>query len=199
MDGSNPTAHSILSEVFGFDGFRPMQADIVSAVAAGTDVLAILPTGGGKSLCFQLPALMRPGLTVVISPLIALMRDQVRALKEAGVSAGALTSANTEDENAEVFDALHKGDLKLLYMAPERLASGGTDRMLSQAGVTLLAVDEAHCVSQWGHDFRPDYLRIGALRGALDVPLAAFTATADAETRDEISERLFGAWICGQG
>lgn len=192
MDGSNPTAHSILSEVFGFDGFRPMQADIVSAVAAGTDVLAILPTGGGKSLCFQLPALMRPGLTVVISPLIALMRDQVRALKEAGVSAGALTSANTEDENAEVFDALHKGDLKLLYMAPERLASGGTDRMLSQAGVTLLAVDEAHCVSQWGHDFRPDYLRIGALRGALDVPLAAFTATADAETRDEISERLFG-------
>ncbi len=191
MDGSNPTAHSILSEVFGFDGFRPMQADIVSAVAAGTDVLAILPTGGGKSLCFQLPALMRPGLTVVISPLIALMRDQVRALKEAGVSAGALTSANTEDENAEVFDALHKGDLKLLYMAPERLASGGTDRMLSQAGVTLLAVDEAHCVSQWGHDFRPDYLRIGALRGALDVPLAAFTATADAETRDEIVGTAF--------
>ena len=192
MDGSNATAHSILSEVFGFDGFRPMQADIVSAVASGTDVLAILPTGGGKSLCFQLPALMRPGLTVVISPLIALMRDQVRALKEAGVSAGALTSANTEDENASVFDALHKGDLKLLYMAPERLASGGTDRMLSQAGVTLLAVDEAHCVSQWGHDFRPDYLRIGALRRALDVPLAAFTATADAETRDEISQRLFG-------
>jgi len=192
MDGSGPTAHSILSEVFGFDGFRPMQADIVSAVAAGDDVLAILPTGGGKSLCFQLPALMRPGLTVVISPLIALMRDQVRALKEAGVSAGALTSANTEDENAEVFDALHKGDLKLLYMAPERLAAGGTDRMLAHAGVTLLAVDEAHCVSQWGHDFRPDYLRIGALRRALDVPLAAFTATADAETRDEIAARLFG-------
>ncbi|SMX25149.1 DNA helicase RecQ [Boseongicola aestuarii] len=192
MDGSSPTAHSILSEVFGFDGFRPMQADIVTAVAAGTDVLAILPTGGGKSLCFQLPALMRPGLTVVISPLIALMRDQVRALKEAGVSAGALTSANTEDENAEVFDALYKGDLKLLYMAPERLAAGGTDRMLAHAGVTLLAVDEAHCVSQWGHDFRPDYLRIGALRRALDVPLAAFTATADAETRDEIAARLFG-------
>ncbi|NNL18054.1 MAG: ATP-dependent DNA helicase RecQ, partial [Boseongicola sp.] len=192
MDGSSPTAHSILSEVFGFDGFRPMQADIVTAVAAGTDVLAILPTGGGKSLCFQLPALMRPGLTVVISPLIALMRDQVRALKEAGVSAGALTSANTEDENAEVFAALHEGDLKLLYMAPERLAAGGTDRMLAHAGVTLLAVDEAHCVSQWGHDFRPDYLRIGALRRALDVPLAAFTATADAETRDEIATRLFG-------
>ena len=119
MDGSNPTAHSILSDVFGFDGFRPMQADIVSAVAAGQDVLAILPTGGGKSLCFQLPALMRPGLTVVISPLIALMRDQVRALREAGVSAGALTSSNTEEESSEVFEALHRGDLKLLYMAPE--------------------------------------------------------------------------------
>ena len=192
MDGSNPTAHSILSDVFGFDGFRPMQADIVSAVAAGQDVLAILPTGGGKSLCFQLPALMRPGLTVVISPLIALMRDQVRALREAGVSAGALTSSNTEEESAEVFEALHQGDLKLLYMAPERLASGGTERMLAQAGVSLLAVDEAHCVSQWGHDFRPDYLRIGALRRALDVPLAAFTATADSETREEIARRLFG-------
>ncbi|MGI9391351.1 MAG: DNA helicase RecQ [Boseongicola sp.] len=193
MDGSSPTAQSILSEVFGFDSFRPMQSDIVDAVAGGRDVLAILPTGGGKSLCFQLPALLRPGLTVVISPLIALMRDQVRALREAGVAAGALTSGNTEDETSAVFDALCQGELKLLYMAPERLASGGTDRMLSQAGVTLLAVDEAHCVSQWGHDFRPDYLRIGALRRALDVPLAAFTATADAETRSEIISRLFGA------
>ncbi len=192
MDGSNPTAHSLLAEVFGFDGFRPMQADIVDAVTRGDDVLAILPTGGGKSLCFQLPALLRPGLTVVISPLIALMRDQVRALKEAGVAAAALTSASTEDENTATFQALHYGTLKLLYMAPERLASGGTDRMLAQAGVTLLAVDEAHCVSQWGHDFRPDYLRIGALRRALDVPLAAFTATADAETRAEIVTRLFG-------
>ena len=192
MDGSSPAAQSILSEVFGFDSFRPMQADIVDAVAGGCDVLAILPTGGGKSLCFQLPALLRPGLTVVISPLIALMRDQVRALREAGVAAGALTSGNSEDETAAVFDALRAGELKLLYMAPERLASAGTDRMLSQAGVTLLAVDEAHCVSQWGHDFRPDYLRIGALRRALDVPLAAFTATADAETRSEITRRLFG-------
>lgn len=192
MDGSQQTARSLLSDIFGFDAFRPMQADIVDAVTAGEDVLAILPTGGGKSLCYQLPALLRPGLTVVISPLIALMRDQVRGLREAGVAAGALTSGNTEEETAAVFDALHAGDLKLLYMAPERLASGGTDRLLSQAGVTLLAVDEAHCVSQWGHDFRPDYLRIGALRRALDVPLAAFTATADAETRAEIVERLFG-------
>ena len=192
MDGSQPTAQSLLSDIFGFQAFRPMQADIVDAVTGGEDVLAILPTGGGKSLCFQLPALLRPGVTVVISPLIALMRDQVRALREAGVAAGALTSGNTEDETNAVFDALHRGDLKLLYMAPERLASGGTERLLNQAGVTLIAVDEAHCVSQWGHDFRPDYLRIGALRRALDVPLAAFTATADAETRDEIVQRLFG-------
>ena len=192
MDGSGPSAEAVLKDVFGFSGFRPMQADIVDAVAAGRDVLAILPTGGGKSLCFQLPALLRPGLTVVISPLIALMRDQVRALKEAGVAAAALTSANTEAENDAAFRGLADGSLKLLYMAPERLASGGTDRMLADAGVTLLAVDEAHCVSQWGHDFRPDYLRIGSLRRALDVPLAAFTATADAETRSEIVTRLFG-------
>ena len=192
MDGGAPTALSVLKEVFGYDGFRPMQADIVEAVTRGEDTLAILPTGGGKSLCFQLPALLRPGLTVVISPLIALMRDQVRALREAGVEAAALTSANTEDETDAAFAALRDGTLKLLYMAPERLGAGGTDRMLAQAGVTLLAVDEAHCVSQWGHDFRPDYLRIGALRRALDVPLAAFTATADAETRDEIVEKLFG-------
>ena len=192
MDGSQPTAQSLLSDIFGFKAFRPMQADIVDAVSGGEDVLAILPTGGGKSLCFQLPALLRPGVTVVISPLIALMRDQVRALREAGVAAGALTSGNTVDETNAFFDALHRGELKLLYMAPERLASGGTERLLNQAGVTLIAVDEAHCVSQWGHDFRPDYLRIGALRRALDVPLAAFTATADAETRDEIVQRLFG-------
>ncbi|MEO0915670.1 MAG: DNA helicase RecQ [Pseudomonadota bacterium] len=191
MDGATPTAQGLLSDIFGFDGFRPLQEDIVAAVTRGDDVLAILPTGGGKSLCFQLPALLRPGLTVVISPLIALMRDQVRSLREAGVAAGALTSGNTEEETDAVFRDLHEGRLKLLYMAPERLASGGTERLLAQAGVTLLAVDEAHCVSQWGHDFRPDYLRIGALRRALDTPLAAFTATADSETRNEIVNRLF--------
>ncbi|MEO1680944.1 MAG: DNA helicase RecQ [Pseudomonadota bacterium] len=181
----------VLSRVFGFDAFRPGQAEVVDAVTAGEDTLAIMPTGGGKSLCYQLPALCRPGVTLVVSPLIALMRDQVRALREAGVAAGALTSGNTENETDAVWRGLEAGDLKLLYLAPERLASGGMDRALHRAGVTMIAVDEAHCVSQWGHDFRPDYLRIGALRRALGVPLAAFTATADAETREEIVARLF--------
>ena len=185
------SAQTLLSEIFGFDSFRPGQGEIVEAVAAGENVLAIMPTGGGKSLCFQLPALLRPGVTVVISPLIALMRDQVRGLREAGVAAGALTSGNTEEETNAVWDMLHRGALKLLYLAPERLASVGTQRMLAEAGVSMIAVDEAHCVSQWGHDFRPDYLRIGELRRALNVPLAAFTATADAETQGEIVTRLF--------
>ncbi|RCW82856.1 DNA helicase RecQ [Paracoccus lutimaris] len=185
------SAAPLLRQVFGFDAFRPGQEEIVDAVAMGRDVLAIMPTGGGKSLCYQLPALMRDGLTVVISPLIALMRDQVRALTEAGVAAAALTSGNSEDENSEVIRALNARELRLLYMAPERLASGAAIPMLRRAGVQAIAVDEAHCVSQWGHDFRPDYLRVGELRRALAVPLAAFTATADAETRDEIVARLF--------
>ena len=184
-------AAALLNTVFGFDSFRPGQEEIVDAVTDGHNVLAIMPTGGGKSLCFQLPALVRDGLTVVISPLIALMRDQVRGLKEAGVAAGALTSGNTQDETDEVFASLDAGSLKLLYMAPERLAAGGVINLLRLANVQMIAVDEAHCVSQWGHDFRPDYLRIGELRRALDVPLAAFTATADAETQQEIVTRLF--------
>ena len=187
MTGALP----LLRDVFGFDAFRPGQEEIVSAVASGENVLAIMPTGGGKSLCYQLPALMGEGVTLVVSPLIALMRDQVRALQEVGVAAGALTSGNTEEETAAVQEALREGRLKLLYMAPELLASSGAVASLRRAGVSMIAVDEAHCVSQWGHDFRPDYLAIGALRQALDVPLSAFTATADAETRAEIVEKLF--------
>jgi ATP-dependent DNA helicase RecQ len=185
------TAETLLRDVFGFDGFRPGQQEIVDAVVQGQNTLAIMPTGGGKSLCFQLPALVRDGVTIVISPLIALMRDQVRGLRELGICAGALTSGNTQEETDEVWQALEERRLKLLYMAPERLAAGGVSQMLKRIGVTMIAVDEAHCVSQWGHDFRPDYLRIGQLRRELGVPLAAFTATADAETRAEIVEKLF--------
>ena len=187
MSGAAP----LLKDVFGFDGFRPGQEEIVEAVTAGENVLAIMPTGGGKSLCFQLPALMREGVTVVISPLIALMRDQVRSLQEVGVGAGALTSGNTPEETDAVWAGLEAGTLKLLYMAPERLAAGSVIGMLKRVGVRMIAVDEAHCVSQWGHDFRPDYLRIGELKRALGVPLAAFTATADAETQAEIVQKLF--------
>ncbi|MFN3953462.1 MAG: DNA helicase RecQ [Pararhodobacter sp.] len=186
-----PTPDEILGRVFGFARFRPGQEEIAQAVIAGQDVLAIMPTGGGKSLCYQLPALCREGLTVVISPLIALMRDQVRALQEAGVAAAALTSGNTGEENQTIFAALDERRLKLLYIAPERLAMSATTGLLRRAGCTMIAVDEAHCVSQWGHDFRPDYLRIGDLRRTLNVPLAAFTATADAATRDDIVARLF--------
>ena len=188
----HPATLKVLQEVFGYDSFRGPQQAIIEHVIAGGDALVLMPTGGGKSLCYQLPALCRDGVTVVISPLIALMRDQVRALREAGVAAGALTSGNTEAETDETLTALRDRTLKLLYIAPERLAASGTERLLRAAGVSLIAVDEAHCVSQWGHEFRPDYLKIGELRRQLGVPLSAFTATADAETRAEIVTRLFG-------
>jgi len=183
----------VLREVFGFDGFRPGQESIVRAVLAGRDVLAIMPTGSGKSLCFQLPALLRGSLTVVVSPLIALMRDQVAQLRALGVEAAALNSANSPEETRQAFDALRAGRLRLLYVAPERLARGDTVELLRDAGVATLAIDEAHCVSQWGHDFRPEYLALGSVRDALapNLQTIAFTATADAATRADIAQRLF--------
>ncbi|MEM6972577.1 MAG: DEAD/DEAH box helicase, partial [Pseudomonadota bacterium] len=175
-----------MASVFGFEGFRPGQQEIVEAMAAGRDVLAIMPTGGGKSLCYQLPALVGDGLTLVISPLIALMEDQVSGLRAAGVEAGMLTSATPEEERNRVIDALHAGRLRLLYVAPERLASDAFCGWLSRLGVARLAVDEAHCIAQWGHDFRPDYLRLGPLAARRGGPGGARHPPPPSETRAAI-------------
>ncbi len=185
-------ARAHLTRVFGFADFRPGQEAVIAAVLAGRDVLTVMPTGSGKSLCFQLPALLRPGPTVVVSPLIALMRDQVRQLAAFGVAAATLNSANDWRENAEIGDRLRAGALDLLYVAPERLVRPETIDRLLDAGVSLLAIDEAHCVSQWGHDFRPEYLGLGEVRRALGgVQTIALTATADPPTRTDILARLF--------
>ena len=190
--GETRDADTILHDVFGFSAFRPGQREIVDAVADGAEVLAIMPTGGGKSLCYQLPALMRPGLTIVVSPLIALMRDQVSALRAIGVAAAALNSGNTLEDNRRAMQDAQKGVLKLLYISPERLTTVDTLEMLRDAPIAMMAVDEAHCVSQWGHDFRPEYRDLGRVREDLGIPqTVAFTATADALTREDIGERLF--------
>ncbi len=185
-------ARSLLKSVFGFDAFRPGQEEIIQAVLSGEDVLAVMPTGSGKSLCYQLPALVMGGLTVVVSPLIALMRDQVRQLREYGIAAASLNSSNDWEQNRQIHDQLMEGSLRLLYVAPERLMRADTIGWLRDAGVRLLAIDEAHCVSQWGHDFRPEYLALGRIRADLDgVRTVALTATADAPTRSDIIEKLF--------
>jgi ATP-dependent DNA helicase RecQ len=195
MDGLLSRARALLHSVFGFSAFRPGQEEIVRAVLAGENVLAVMPTGSGKSLCYQLPAIVRPGLTLVVSPLIALMRDQVRALTAAGVAAGSLNSSNDPAENSRVLGLLRRDELRLLYVAPERLARPDTIEMLGEAHVTMMAIDEAHCVSQWGHDFRPEYLTLGNLARQIGGRLQtlAFTATADAPTRGDIVEKLFAA------
>ena len=191
MDELN-TARECLRKTFGFADFRAGQGDIIGAVLDGRDVLAVMPTGGGKSLCYQLPALLRDGLTIVVSPLIALMRNQVAQLQAHGIAAGALNSSNSREEAAALLDAVSNRRLRLLYVAPERLALGDTKAMLQRVGVGLLAIDEAHCVSQWGHDFRPDYLNLGEVTASLPgVQILALTATADAATRGDILSRLF--------
>ena len=195
MDDPLSHARALLHSVFGFNAFRPGQEEIVRAALAGENVLAVMPTGSGKSLCFQLPALAKPGLTLVVSPLIALMRDQVQALTAAGVAAGSLNSSNEPAENARVMGLLRRRELRLLYVAPERLARPDMVEMLAEAQVTMMAIDEAHCVSQWGHDFRPEYLTLGNLARQIGGRLQtlAFTATADAPTRGDIVEKLFAA------
>ena len=187
-------AQSRLQSTFGFAEFRPGQADIVSAILEGRDVLAVMPTGSGKSLCYQLPALMRDGLTVVVSPLIALMRNQVAQLSANGIAAASLNSANDPAENRAILDRMGRGELRLVYVAPERLLKSDTLALLKRAKVSLLAVDEAHCISQWGHDFRPEYAALGTVQAELGgVQTAAFTATADAATRARYSRQAVQA------
>ncbi|WP_296931189.1 DNA helicase RecQ [uncultured Marinobacter sp.] len=181
----------VLHEVFGYEAFRPLQGDIIREVSEGRDALVLMPTGGGKSLCYQVPALVRSGTAIVISPLIALMQDQVAALKELGVRAAFLNSTMDFEQARATEYALMTGELDLLYCAPERLIQPRTIELLHDASISLFAIDEAHCVSQWGHDFRSDYLQLSMLAEQFPgVPRIALTATADERTRKEIAERL---------
>lgn len=183
--------HALLKQYFGFTSFRPLQEEIIRDTLAGKDVFAVLPTGGGKSLCFQLPALARPGLTVVVSPLIALMKDQVDALTTAGVPATFLNSSLGAGESRPRLRGLHNGDYRLLYVAPERLMLSGFLEDLKRWKVNLFAIDEAHCISEWGHDFRPEYRQLASLRGVFpDVPVMALTATATERVRGDIVNQL---------
>ena len=184
-------ALQVLQTVFGYPAFRGAQADIIDVMVQGGDALVLMPTGGGKSLCYQIPALLREGCGVVISPLIALMQDQVDALDELGVRAAFLNSTQSFDEAMRVERALRKGELDLLYIAPERLLTPRCLELLESSRIALFAIDEAHCVSQWGHDFRPEYIRLSVLQERFPaVPRMALTATADFQTRAEIVERL---------
>jgi ATP-dependent DNA helicase RecQ len=186
----NPARH-ILQTVFGYDAFRPQQGEIVEHLIAGGDALVLMPTGGGKSLCYQIPAIVRQGVGIIVSPLIALMQDQVGALRQNGVKAAFLNSTLSLDEVREVEEALHRGELDLLYVAPERLMLPRTLDLIDRIPVALFAIDEVHCVSQWGHDFRPEYVQLSVLHQRFpQIPRIALTATADSATRREIIERL---------
>ena len=185
------TPLGVLRQVFGFAQFRGQQQSIIEHVQAGGDAVVLMPTGGGKSLCYQIPALLRPGVGVVVSPLIALMQDQVDALRQAGIRAAALNSAQPPGEAAAVERAVRDGDIDLLYVAPERLLTARCLELLAGCPIALFAIDEAHCISQWGHDFRPEYQKLTVLRGRFPgVPLVALTATADAPTKNDIIAQL---------
>ena len=193
-DAAFPTldeARKLLERVWGHADFRGLQADVIQEVLAGRDVMAVLPTGGGKSVCYQVPAILRPGVGLVVSPLIALMTDQVEALKQQGVAAARLDSGLTMDERSAVWRAARAGELDLLYVSPEGLASGAMLDRLAELPISLIAIDEAHCISQWGHDFRPEYRALSRLAEIFPgTPRIAVTATADARTRDDILASL---------
>ncbi len=192
MSASLDAARAILKTTFGYGDFRPGQGEVIAAVLAGEDVFAVMPTGSGKSMCFQLPALVDGGLTVVVSPLIALMRDQVQQMVAHGVGAATLNSLNSEEETAAAWRGLRAGDIHLLYVSPERLSAEGLAERLGELGVRRLVVDEAHCVSQWGHDFRPEYRDLKRLHARLGrPPVLALTATADQATRNDVIAQLF--------
>lgn len=185
------SAKQVLNSVFGYDEFRHQQQAIIDKVVAGEDVLTLMPTGGGKSLCYQIPAIVRSGVGVVVSPLIALMKDQVDALEQLGIQAAYLNSSLDTYEQQQVEELVYRGEVQLLYVAPERLLMERTLNLLSQCQIALFAIDEAHCVSQWGHDFRPEYQKLSLLQQRFpDVPRIALTATADHKTKLEIIEQL---------
>lgn len=191
LSGPSPAPLEVLERVFGYAAFRGPQQEVIEHVCAGGDALVLMPTGGGKSLCYQVPALVRPGTGVVVSPLIALMQDQVDALRALGVRAGFLNSTQNPDERRDTERAFLDGELDLLYLAPERLRVPSTLSLLGRGAIALFAIDEAHCVAQWGHDFRPDYLALSDLHERWpDVPRIALTATATEATRAEIAQRL---------
>ena len=184
--------HAVLKQYFGHDAFRPGQEALVDGILSGRDVLGIMPTGGGKSLCYQVPALLLPGVTLVISPLISLMKDQVASLEAAGVSAGFLNSSQTLEESRQVWGRVRRGECRLLYVAPERLENARFLELAAELVIPLVAVDEAHCISQWGQDFRPSYLKIASFVSTLPKRpvLAAFTATATAQVQEDVVRQL---------
>lgn len=185
------TPEQALEKIFGFEEFRPLQKKVIDSLMQGNDNLVLMPTGSGKSLCYQIPSICRSGVGIVVSPLISLMNDQVQSLQANGVKAAYYNSMLKSDESYEVLSKLHQNQLDLLYIAPERLMLDSFLERLQQLEIALFAIDEAHCVSQWGHDFRPEYLKLKRLKQLFpEVPMMALTATADKQTRNDIRRQL---------